>query len=277
MGNIKYGFVYLWYDRKHKKYYIGCHWGDVDDGYICSSSWMIQAHKHRPHDFKRRILKTNISTRQETYVEEQRWLDMVKPDEIKVKYYNLNIKNNEVWHKYDEKIKTVGQKISQSKLGKPNPCSPEKARAISEAKKARFREKQEMLGYKFSSNHIAKIAATKVGKPQSPESNAKRSATIHALIESGVKLGTQGPLSQETKRKIGDAHRGMKRTEKTRKNIARANSRSYVVTYLDGRTEVVVGLKEYAHDRSLPYGSITSALRDGISMKKYGIVSINRA
>ena len=33
----KYGFVYIWFDRKHKRYYIGCHWGHEDDGYVCSS------------------------------------------------------------------------------------------------------------------------------------------------------------------------------------------------------------------------------------------------
>ena len=36
---VKYGFVYIWYDRKHHRYYIGCHWGTIDDGYICSSNW----------------------------------------------------------------------------------------------------------------------------------------------------------------------------------------------------------------------------------------------
>jgi len=30
----KYGFVYLWYDKKHKRYYIGCRWGKENDGYI---------------------------------------------------------------------------------------------------------------------------------------------------------------------------------------------------------------------------------------------------
>lgn len=50
------GFVYIWRDRKHKRYYIGSHWGTPDDGYICSSPWMRQAYKHRPLDFKRRVL-----------------------------------------------------------------------------------------------------------------------------------------------------------------------------------------------------------------------------
>jgi hypothetical protein len=108
----KYGFVYIWMDKKHKRYYIGCHWGSIDDGYVCSSPWMRQAYKHRPQDFKRRILKSSIQDRKSTYEEEQRWLDLIKPEEIKVRYYNLQIKNNEVWHKYDEKVKTISEKIS---------------------------------------------------------------------------------------------------------------------------------------------------------------------
>jgi len=30
----KYGFVYIWFDRKHKRYYIDSHWGKEDDSYI---------------------------------------------------------------------------------------------------------------------------------------------------------------------------------------------------------------------------------------------------
>lgn len=52
----KYGFVYIWFDRKHKKFYIGCHWGYETDNYVCSSIWMKRAFKARPQDFKRKIL-----------------------------------------------------------------------------------------------------------------------------------------------------------------------------------------------------------------------------
>lgn len=88
----KYGFVYIWLDKKHKRYYIGSHWGTVDDGYICSSSWMKRAYKLRPQDFKRRILKTNILSKTETYNEEQKWISFIKPHELKTRYYNL-VKN----------------------------------------------------------------------------------------------------------------------------------------------------------------------------------------
>lgn len=32
MHEEKYGFVYIWRDRKYNRYYIGCHWGREDDG-----------------------------------------------------------------------------------------------------------------------------------------------------------------------------------------------------------------------------------------------------
>ena len=112
----KYGFVYIWFDRKHKRYYVGCHWGRENDGYICSSPWMRQAYKHRPNDFKRRILKTNINNKANMFLEEQRYFDMIKPEEIKIRYYNLNIKNNKHWFTDEEKTKSLKQKISETAI-----------------------------------------------------------------------------------------------------------------------------------------------------------------
>jgi len=170
MSKEKYGFVYLWLDRKHKRYYVGCHWGSIDDGYVCSSPWMIQAYRIRPQDFKRRILKTNILSRPELYEEEQRWLDLIKPNEIKPhndkpRYYNLQIRNNNTWHKYDEHIKTVGQKISASKKGKKTGPRPEVGPAISEAKKGKPLTEE----HKTALRGIKKPARTEEWKRQNSE------------------------------------------------------------------------------------------------------------
>jgi hypothetical protein len=132
----KYGFVYIWFDRKHKRYYVGCHWGNIDDGYICSSNWMRDSYNRRPEDFKRRILKTGLS-RQHMYIEEQKYFDMIKPEEKKVKYYNLNLFSKKPWHQYPESVKTIGQKISFSKTGKSVPAPPSRGPAISAAKKGK--------------------------------------------------------------------------------------------------------------------------------------------
>ena len=138
----KYGFVYIWYDKKFKRYYIGCHWGTIDDGYICSSSWMKKSFKNRPTDFKRRILKTNIEKRLDMYIHEQYYLNMIKKNEIKPsnvypRYYNLSLSSKNPWHQYPESVKTVGAKISAAKTGKSVPAPPSRGKAISAAKKGK--------------------------------------------------------------------------------------------------------------------------------------------
>lgn len=151
MSEQKYGFVYIWLDNKHKRYYVGCHWGFENDGYICSSSWMKKAYRIRPEDFKRRIIRTRIPTRLELYEEEQRWLNLIKPSEIKPynsnpRYYNLCITNNNIWHKYDENIKTVGQKISAANKGKKfGKRDPSVGKAISSVKLAKRPEVNNQL------------------------------------------------------------------------------------------------------------------------------------
>lgn len=164
----KYGFVYIWYDRKHKRYYVGCHWGTIDDGYICSSNWMRDAYKRRIQDFKRRILKTGLS-REQMYIEEQRYLDMMKPEEKKIRYYNLKTNKDNLWHLDPNKNKTIGEKISLSKKGKSTgPCSAETAAKISATKK----------GIKLSPEHREKLRQAKLGKKLSPAHREKVIKTL---------------------------------------------------------------------------------------------------
>lgn len=109
---MSYGFVYLWYDRKHKRYYIGSHWGTEYDGYVCSSTWMMQAYKIRANDFKRRILQRVYTNRQDLLQAEFNWISLIKEEEIKKRYYNLNIKATGHWSAYPENVKTIKEKIS---------------------------------------------------------------------------------------------------------------------------------------------------------------------
>lgn len=134
MSREKYGFVYIWRDRKHNRFYVGSHWGTEDDGYICSSPWMKQAHLHRPQDFKRRILARVYTTRKDLLNEELRYLLMIKPEEVRVRYYNIHIKANGHWIARDDGL-SVAQRSGKTRTGIPKgPCSPEKAKRISEAK-----------------------------------------------------------------------------------------------------------------------------------------------
>jgi hypothetical protein len=83
------GFVYIWFDRKHKRFYIGSHWGYPSDSYICSSTWMRDAYKRRPSDFKRRIIETINTSRKDLYEAEYKWLSLIKDGELGTRYYNL--------------------------------------------------------------------------------------------------------------------------------------------------------------------------------------------
>jgi hypothetical protein len=134
MSLEKYGFIYLWYDKKRKMYYIGCHWGTENDGYVCSSNRMRDAFRRRPDDFKRRIIQKNI---EKTYLldEEYKWLQLITDDELGVKYYNLRKHKWGHWSTDENKKMSVGQKISSSPNRNANISKANKGKLISEKTK----------------------------------------------------------------------------------------------------------------------------------------------
>lgn len=158
----KYGFVYLWLDRKHKRYYIGSHWGTENDGYICSSTWMNSAYRRRPNDFKRRIIKRVYTSRTELLEQEYYYLALIKNEELGKKYYNIrNIKNGH-WSTSEDNKLTVGEKISRARTGKKyNP----RGKMPSET---RDKIRSKLLGVKKSDEAIVKRSATNTGKKHKP-------------------------------------------------------------------------------------------------------------
>lgn len=150
----KYGFVYIWFDRKHKRYYVGCHWGDINDGYICSSSNMKSAYKRRPNDFKRKVLKTNIYDKKQLLNEEYNWLSMIKKDELGKKYYNLHNHHFNHWTTDESSRLTVGEKISKANKGDPRRSEWMKNRIITDETKEKIR--QANIGKKYSEETNAK-------------------------------------------------------------------------------------------------------------------------
>lgn len=146
----KYGFVYIWYDRKHKRFYIGSHWGTEDDGYICSSKWMKQAYRIRPNDFKRRILKRVYSSKKDLLEIEYDFISRIKPHEIKTRYYNLNTGMIMHWSASNN-AKSIAKKSGDARRGKSlGPCSEEKKQKISEAKKGKLFSKEHKESLKIS-------------------------------------------------------------------------------------------------------------------------------
>lgn len=104
MSSIYIGFIYLWFDTIHKWYYIGSHKGSIDDGYIGSGKVFLKTYKLRPHTFKRKII-TLIEKEENILIEEQKWLNLIKPEELLT---NCNIKNNTCKYYNLRKVATGG-------------------------------------------------------------------------------------------------------------------------------------------------------------------------
>jgi len=72
---------------------------------------MKRSYQRRPEDFKRRLIK-KVYDRKELLNEEQRWLNMMKPEELKNRYYNMRTKVSDPWYGDPNKAKTVKEKIA---------------------------------------------------------------------------------------------------------------------------------------------------------------------
>jgi len=194
----KYGFIYIWRDRKHKRYYIGSHWGTEDDGYICSSRWMQRSYKRRPGDFSRRIL-TIVQDRNLLLEEEHRWLAKLPDDRLGKRYYNLTKHQNGHWSSDDQKRIAVVQKIANSPL---------RHQRISEALRGRKRTEEQkehqravMSGRKLSLEHRTKIGLGGLGRVVTEETREKIRQRH---------LGKSGrPMSKEHKNIIRKSSIGM--------------------------------------------------------------------
>lgn len=212
----KTGFIYIWYDRKRKMYYIGCHIGTEDDGYICSSNRMRKAYRRRSQDFKRRILKRNIKKR-DILKEEFEWLKMIKNCELGKKYYNLKNHHFGCFTKeYIQKILTTNKGISldlsqpMSKSHKGIPLSDEtkqKLRIANLGKKLSEETKQKISdankGKINSEEHRKNISKAKKGIPCLLKTKQKISNTLM-----GKKIPNRNspkPFSEEHKRKMSES------------------------------------------------------------------------
>ena len=212
---MKYGFVYIWRDKKRKMYYIGCHWGTTEDGYICSSNRMRDAYRRRPEDFKRRILETNIVDRKTMFENEEKWLQ--KAEHKKERYYNLHF-NTGHWSSF-ENSETIGLKIS-NKL-------KEKYKNFSIEDWEKFKNSRVMP--EMTPARIAKIVESRKHYRHSEETKRKIS-----FAKKGKSNGIIGRVcSEETKRKIGAKNKinslgnknmvGKKHSEETKRKISEAN------------------------------------------------------
>lgn len=204
----KQGFVYIWYDKKRKMYYVGCHWGTENDGYICSSTRMLKAYNIRPNDFKRRIVKKGIK-RNDLLTEEYRWLSMIKDEELNDRYYNTQNHHFNHWINSENKDE-IKQKCGEKNKGRKQNLTPEqlaeRGRKISDAKHKKKLEK-EALGLPIRKPNSKPI----VGRKQSEEEKLKKSISMKKAWQEGRNQGTTGrqfEWSEERKQKHFESVQG---------------------------------------------------------------------
>ena len=181
----KYGFVYLWRDKKKSMFYVGSHWGYPNDGYVCSSPWMKNSYTKRPGDFKWRILLIVETCVADLRVEEQRWLSRISPSELGKKYYNY-------------------KKVAKG-FDPDNPLPRNDAKRA-QTLKERFLDpqfKERMKGFWHSPDAAEKRRISLTGKKASLETREKlRQAKFGKL---------RGPHSDLHKKRISEAQKGVPR------------------------------------------------------------------
>lgn len=207
--------------------------GQEDDGYICSSRHMRVEHNRRPDDFKRRILyRIPTDDHRALLLIEARWLDMVKENELGVRYYNNTSSVVCIGMKgYKQSIATRRRRSAANKGKPPSPETIEAARksntgrVISESE--RQKRSESSMGAKngfFGRSHSeqAKILISAANKGKRPWLGKRHSEDTKRLIAK-AKSGNKGRVgkihTQETKDRISAAKRGKSLSLEHRRKI----------------------------------------------------------
>lgn len=214
----KYGFVYIWFDSKRKMYYIGCHWGTKDDGYICSSTRMRNVYRRRPQDFKRRILTLVYTNKNDLYEEEHRWFSLIKDKELGKKYYNLRK------HKWGHWSSDVSSKLTVSEKIKEHHKSEEFRKLASENK----------LGNK---NPMKRVDVIKKRLKTWKSNN-------HIIWNKGVKTGPNPKHSERMKGRI-PGNKGIPMSDENKNKI----SKKWLIIEPDGKEVIIMNLNKYCKEK----------------------------
>lgn len=176
-------FVYCWTDHKNNMLYVGSHKGNPDDGYVCSSKYMLEQYKLRPQDFTRQIVAQGL------------FADIRKLESVILKL--VNARTNESFYNqsnadanftlkfHTEKTKKM---IGQKNRGRLRKDLSER-NILGHSQKTREKisrnhhdvsgEKNPMYGKKHSEESKQKMKLNRIGKGASPRSEeTKRKVSI---------------------------------------------------------------------------------------------------
>lgn len=200
----RYGFIYIWRDSKHNRFYIGQHWGTIDDGYICSSKWMRDAYRRRPQDFKRRILTTNIQTREETLCKESEWLGLIKEEELGKRYFNFINRRFNHWS-VDEKLrKRVAAGNSLKFKGRHNSPGTEIKRGERRSPATEFRKNRTPHNKGKSLEQAVGVERAAEIKKQSSNRRKGKSFSPSTQFIKGTRKGSANPKARAISTPFGE-------------------------------------------------------------------------
>lgn len=207
---------------------------------------MKRAHKLRPGDFKRKILESDISTKEETFAREQLWIDMIRPEEISPntktpRYYNLHLKVHH-WSQYPERVDTIREKIKykrqfQITTEETRKKMSETRMGHSSSELQRQRASETHKGKTLSEKTLEALKPFNFQKGQTPHNKGKpmdenlkqRLISIHTgrkhspeEIEKRRQANIGKTMSEEAKSKISAGNKGKKRTPEQKERISQA-------------------------------------------------------
>jgi hypothetical protein len=173
-------------------YYVGSHWGEENDGYVCSSKWMLNSYRRRPSDFRRKIV-LYVETKDTIREIEQKWLNLIHPNELGKKYYNLTrLAGGGNFAKCDESTK---RKISASSKGVVNKGKIPWNKGLTKEKDERVNKYANKLkGKERSIIHCLNLSKALKGKACPDELRIKLSNSNKGKLKPGNSLKYKGKV-----------------------------------------------------------------------------------
>jgi hypothetical protein len=159
---------------------------------------MKDAHRRRPEDFKRRILKRGIA-KVDLFEEEHKWLSLIKKEELGKRYYNHSNKRFIHWSENQKKTTSMKERM----LGEKNPAygKPSSMRGRKHTEESRQKMRRSRAGQVYTEETKKKISES-----QSGEKNGfygkKHSEEAKQIIAEYVKSRPPKKHTEESKQKM---------------------------------------------------------------------------
>lgn len=195
-------FVYCWTDHLTNKLYVGSHKGSTDDGYVCSSKYMMEEYNKRPQDFTRQILAEGDYDDIRKF--ESKILQAVNA-KMNEQFYN---RHNNCGDYYRGKGYTITEehkkKVSAAKKGKKRPDLAERNRLVKSQEMKKWRAENPIVWSEETKQRMSESAKKRANseegrqaltrashsrKPRTPEQNRQHSEAMkrfHARKKEGV-------------------------------------------------------------------------------------------